>query len=244
MLNLDPAKLLVIAVVSGHPPGARPAATGGPAGGCRLALPSTSSATAWRRARSGPPFRTCRRATTSPGWPAHPRPCSATCPKWGATGPTTLEHNLGRQRRMLTAPVNVGRRWGSHPVANGTTGPTPRTHTRPWAVRRHRPGRPGPELTARTTHGVPPLHRLAQGEALARQRLTLGEHLGELRYRLVVSVIAFAIAAIVAAVLYEPILDFLIRPAARSARPTATSARLIGSARCWARATEAAPTST
>jgi sec-independent protein translocase protein TatC len=42
--------------------------------------------------------------------------------------------------------------------------------------------------------------------------MTLGEHLGELRYRLVVCVAAFAVAAIVAVVLYEPILHFLIRP--------------------------------
>jgi sec-independent protein translocase protein TatC len=42
--------------------------------------------------------------------------------------------------------------------------------------------------------------------------MTLGEHLGELRRRLVISVIAFVIAAIVATVAYEPILHFLIRP--------------------------------
>jgi sec-independent protein translocase protein TatC len=42
--------------------------------------------------------------------------------------------------------------------------------------------------------------------------MTLGEHLGELRRRLVICVIAFALAAIFATVVYEPILHFLIRP--------------------------------
>ncbi len=42
--------------------------------------------------------------------------------------------------------------------------------------------------------------------------MTLGQHLGELRRRLVVCLIAFAIAAIVAIVAYEPILHLLLRP--------------------------------
>jgi len=42
--------------------------------------------------------------------------------------------------------------------------------------------------------------------------MTLGEHLGELRRRLVICILGFAIAAVVCAVLYEPILHFLIRP--------------------------------
>jgi sec-independent protein translocase protein TatC len=42
--------------------------------------------------------------------------------------------------------------------------------------------------------------------------MTLREHLGELRRRLIISVIAFVIAAIVATVFYTPILHFLIRP--------------------------------
>jgi sec-independent protein translocase protein TatC len=42
--------------------------------------------------------------------------------------------------------------------------------------------------------------------------MTLGEHLGELRRRLMISLIAFLIATIVAVIAYEPILHFLIRP--------------------------------
>ncbi len=42
--------------------------------------------------------------------------------------------------------------------------------------------------------------------------MTLGEHLGELRRRLIICVIAFAIAGTVAVVAYEPILHFLLRP--------------------------------
>src|SRR5580700_4416442 len=42
--------------------------------------------------------------------------------------------------------------------------------------------------------------------------MTLSEHLGELRYRLIVCVVAVLVAAIVAIIAYEPILHFLIRP--------------------------------
>jgi sec-independent protein translocase protein TatC len=42
--------------------------------------------------------------------------------------------------------------------------------------------------------------------------MTLGEHLGELRRRVMICVIAFAIAATVAVFAYEPILHFLLRP--------------------------------
>jgi sec-independent protein translocase protein TatC len=42
--------------------------------------------------------------------------------------------------------------------------------------------------------------------------MTLGEHLGELRRRLMICVIAFVIAATVAVFAYEPILHFLLRP--------------------------------
>ena len=42
--------------------------------------------------------------------------------------------------------------------------------------------------------------------------MTLNEHLGELRRRLVISLIAFLVATIVAIIAYQPILHFLIRP--------------------------------
>ena len=42
--------------------------------------------------------------------------------------------------------------------------------------------------------------------------MTLGEHLGELRRRVIICVIAFAAAATVAVIAYEPILHFLLRP--------------------------------
>jgi sec-independent protein translocase protein TatC len=42
--------------------------------------------------------------------------------------------------------------------------------------------------------------------------MTLGEHLGELRRRLIVCIIAFVITTTVCVILYEPILHFLIRP--------------------------------
>ena len=42
--------------------------------------------------------------------------------------------------------------------------------------------------------------------------MTLGEHLGELRRRLIICVIAFVVAATLAVFAYQPILNFLIRP--------------------------------
>jgi len=42
--------------------------------------------------------------------------------------------------------------------------------------------------------------------------MTLNEHLGELRRRLVICLIAFLLATIVAVIFYEPILHFLLRP--------------------------------
>jgi len=42
--------------------------------------------------------------------------------------------------------------------------------------------------------------------------MTLSQHLGELRSRLIICVIAFLLASIVAVIAYEPILHFLIRP--------------------------------
>jgi len=42
--------------------------------------------------------------------------------------------------------------------------------------------------------------------------MTLGEHLGELRRRVIICVLAFVIAATVAVFAYEPILHFLLRP--------------------------------
>jgi sec-independent protein translocase protein TatC len=59
--------------------------------------------------------------------------------------------------------------------------------------------------------------------------MTLGEHLGELRYRLVICVVAFVLMAIVATVFYESILHFLVEPLCtvdRVARHTKTAGGL------------------
>ncbi len=64
--------------------------------------------------------------------------------------------------------------------------------------------------------------------------MTLGEHLGELRHRLVICVIAFVVTATVCATIgYEPILHFLIKPlcnvdAASVHRKTASASLLFG----------------
>ena len=42
--------------------------------------------------------------------------------------------------------------------------------------------------------------------------MTLSEHLGELRYRVIICVVAFVVAATIGVIAYEPILHFLLRP--------------------------------
>jgi sec-independent protein translocase protein TatC len=42
--------------------------------------------------------------------------------------------------------------------------------------------------------------------------MTLGEHLGELRRRVIICVVAYLVAATVCVFIYQPILDFLLRP--------------------------------
>jgi sec-independent protein translocase protein TatC len=42
--------------------------------------------------------------------------------------------------------------------------------------------------------------------------MTLGEHLGELRRRVIICVVAYLVAATACVFLYQPILDFLLRP--------------------------------
>ena len=54
-----------------------------------------------------------------------------------------------------------------------------------------------------------------QGKRKSRpspDNMTLGEHLGELRRRVIICAIAFLVAATVAVVAYQPILNFLLRP--------------------------------
>ena len=63
--------------------------------------------------------------------------------------------------------------------------------------------------------------------------MTLGEHLGELRYRVIVSVCAFVAMATVAVFAYEPILHLLLRPlcnvdAGSGRHLTAASRALVG----------------
>ena len=68
--------------------------------------------------------------------------------------------------------------------------------------------------------------------------MTLGQHLGELRRRIVVCLIAFVIAAVVATVAYEPILHVLLRPlcAQSTCRPGTSRAtrgsRLVPTGSC------------
>ena len=61
--------------------------------------------------------------------------------------------------------------------------------------------------------------------------MTLGEHLGELRRRVIICVVAFVVAATVAVFAYEPILHFLLRPLcsvdASTVRSNKSSASLL-----------------
>jgi sec-independent protein translocase protein TatC len=63
--------------------------------------------------------------------------------------------------------------------------------------------------------------------------MSIGEHLGELRYRVIISACAFAAMAMVAVFAYEPILHFLLRPlcsveAGGAHRVTGPSGSLLG----------------
>ena len=88
----------------------------------------------------------------------------------------------------------------------------PRRTARPGppAVRRGRSRRPDPELNGTTVVTLP-----FTGKRKSRpspDNMTLGEHLGELRRRVIICAIAFVIAATIAVFAYEPILHFLLRP--------------------------------
>jgi sec-independent protein translocase protein TatC len=56
------------------------------------------------------------------------------------------------------------------------------------------------------------LNVLSRKDKPSPDAMTLGEHLGELRRRLVICVLAFVLAALVATLFYEHILDFLLNP--------------------------------
>lgn len=70
------------------------------------------------------------------------------------------------------------------------------------------------------------LIRRRSGPRPAPDAMTLTEHLGELRRRLVVSVVAFLIAAIVVYVLYPHVLGFFERPYCESLHKGGTCAKL------------------
>ena len=60
--------------------------------------------------------------------------------------------------------------------------------------------------------GIPLISERERKEKSSPDNMTLNEHLGELRRRLVISLIAFLVATVLAVVAYQPILRFLIHP--------------------------------
>ena len=106
-----------------------------------------------------------------------------------------------------------------------TSPPCPRPHAThaapPLALaiaRERRPRRrrrPQPQLSGqrdRRPTWPSPSSSSERKEKPSPDNMTLNQHLGELRRRLVICLIAFLVATIVAIILYEPILHFLIRP--------------------------------
>jgi sec-independent protein translocase protein TatC len=59
--------------------------------------------------------------------------------------------------------------------------------------------------------------------------MTLTEHLGELRHRLIVCVIAVTITMLIAVIAYEPILHFLIKPLCQVDASTVSKGKVNGS---------------
>ena len=93
---------------------------------------------------------------------------------------------------------------------------TPPCGDRPGVGRR---GRSQPQLSGpRDRHAMALPFIGERKEKPSPDNMTLNQHLGELRRRLIICVIAFLVATIVAVIAYEPILHFLIRPAVRGQR--------------------------
>ena len=85
-----------------------------------------------------------------------------------------------------------------------------RPHAGPPAVRRGRSRRPDPELNGTTVVTLP--FTAKRKNRPSPDNMTLGEHLGELRRRVIICAIAFVVAATIAVFAYEPILHFLLHP--------------------------------
>ena len=117
-----------------------------------------------------------------------------------------------RPRRRAVPRDAAGRR-------SGPPAPPPApTPIRAGPVRRprraSRPGSSSPATPASTERlAVVTLPFTAKRKSRpSPDNMTLGEHLGELRRRVIVCVIAFVVAATIAVFAYEPILHFLLRP--------------------------------
>ena len=138
--------------------------------------------------------------------------------------------NATRRRRHQAAPrTGTGTEAGAEPRRTPAAGPP--------AVRRGRSRRPDPELNDTTVVTLPFTGK--RKNRPSPDSMTLGEHLGELRRRVIICVIAFVIAATIAVIAYEPILHFLLHPLcsvdASTAHHTAKGLR-----RSWWRRTGAA----
>ena len=222
MFNLDPGKLIVIAVVA--------IILLGPD---RLPQVARQVGGAWRsfnefrhrmetEVRSSmpdlPPTSEIARLARSPSAPPQP----------------PLEHVLGRRRPGRGArrhassrrccptavagngqapPRRRDRRRRATPAATaGADPPRPRwtARTPAAAVRGRRPQRPDAQLNGRAVVTLP--FTAKRKSRPSPDNMTLGEHLGELRRRVIICVIAFVVAATIAVFAYEPILHFLLRP--------------------------------
>ncbi len=109
-------------------------------------------------------------------------------------------------------PADAGTSTGHHTGIATPADPDPcRTPAAsPPVIRRGCSRRPDPELNGTSVLTLP-----FTGKRKSRpspDNMTLGEHLGELRRRVIICVIAFVVAATIAVFAYEPILHFLLRP--------------------------------
>ena len=134
-----------------------------------------------------------------------PTPATAAERRRPPTGPTSADAPRDE------SPVTSGRA-RSHespltgvPIAPLDPIPCPRPH-----APADQPSRSQPQLSGSSTVSFPFIGP-RQGKP-SPDNMTLNQHLGELRYRLIICVAAFLVATIFCVIFYEPILHFLIHP--------------------------------
>ena len=198
VLNLDPAKLLVIAAVA--------VILLGPD---RLPQVARQVGAAWRSLTD-----VRHRMETEVRSSIPDLPSSSEIARLARSPSALLDHLSNMSPDADGTPVTPSAPQSGGPPERGTPCLSLRApHSERERVPTRGPGsgRPRPELIDRHVDAVTTRPRIARQEDLADE-MNVSEHLGELRRRLIVCVAAFIVTSLISVVAYEPILHFLIRP--------------------------------